>query len=253
MTVHLPTGRDIVVDSKVPLDAYLTALEAQSDDGARGAPRPPRRAAALAPRQARGQGLPRQARALGGVRRLLRPERGVLRRGARPRPAAARARRRQGRPHRDPDDAARAAARHALRLAPGGGRAVGARDRRGRPRAAQALRDVPRVVLEARAPAHVGDERLQRLGRLARGARAAAAAALRGLRRGVGEGAHDAGGDRQHAARHGGARAGRARGRAVEAAPEPEPGPRRKRLQPDLADAGFLQLPMGPDKDAEAA
>jgi DNA recombination protein RmuC len=32
MTVHLPTGRDIVVDSKVPLDAYLTALEATDDE-----------------------------------------------------------------------------------------------------------------------------------------------------------------------------------------------------------------------------
>jgi DNA recombination protein RmuC len=32
MTVHLPTGRDIVVDSKVPLDAYLTALEATGDE-----------------------------------------------------------------------------------------------------------------------------------------------------------------------------------------------------------------------------
>jgi DNA recombination protein RmuC len=32
MTVHLPTGRDVVVDSKVPLDAYLTALEAPDDD-----------------------------------------------------------------------------------------------------------------------------------------------------------------------------------------------------------------------------
>jgi DNA recombination protein RmuC len=32
MIVHLPTGRDIVVDSKVPLDAYLTALEAPGDD-----------------------------------------------------------------------------------------------------------------------------------------------------------------------------------------------------------------------------
>src|SRR6185436_2599406 len=204
------------------------------------APRPPRRAAALAPRQTRGEGLPRQARALGGVRRLLRPERGVLRRGARPRPAAARARRGQGRPHRHSDDAARAAARHALRLAPGGGRAVGPRDRRGRPRAAQALRDVPRLVLEARAPAHVGDERLQRLGRLARGARAPAAAALRGLRSGVGEGAHQPRGDRQHAARHGGARAGRARSRArlragagAGAAPQaPAARPHRRRLPP---------------------
>jgi DNA recombination protein RmuC len=32
MTVHLPTGRDIVVDSKVPLDAYLAALETDDDD-----------------------------------------------------------------------------------------------------------------------------------------------------------------------------------------------------------------------------
>lgn len=31
MTVHLPTGRDIVVDSKVPLDAYLASLEARDD------------------------------------------------------------------------------------------------------------------------------------------------------------------------------------------------------------------------------
>lgn len=31
MTVHLPTGRDVVVDSKVPLDAYLAALEARDD------------------------------------------------------------------------------------------------------------------------------------------------------------------------------------------------------------------------------
>lgn len=32
MTVHLPTDRDIVVDSKVPLEAYLAAVEAQSDE-----------------------------------------------------------------------------------------------------------------------------------------------------------------------------------------------------------------------------
>ncbi len=32
MTVHLPTGRDVVVDSKVPLDAYLASLEARDDE-----------------------------------------------------------------------------------------------------------------------------------------------------------------------------------------------------------------------------
>jgi len=31
MTVHLPTERDVVVDAKVPLDAYLAALEADDD------------------------------------------------------------------------------------------------------------------------------------------------------------------------------------------------------------------------------
>jgi DNA recombination protein RmuC len=34
LTVHLPTDRDIVVDSKVPLEAYLAAMEA-ADDGER--------------------------------------------------------------------------------------------------------------------------------------------------------------------------------------------------------------------------
>ena len=32
MVVHLPEGRDIVVDVKTPLDAYLTAAEAPTDD-----------------------------------------------------------------------------------------------------------------------------------------------------------------------------------------------------------------------------
>lgn len=32
MTVHLPTDRDIVVDAKVPLDAYLAATEARTDE-----------------------------------------------------------------------------------------------------------------------------------------------------------------------------------------------------------------------------
>jgi DNA recombination protein RmuC len=32
MTVHLPTGRDVVVDSKVPLDAYLASLEARDEN-----------------------------------------------------------------------------------------------------------------------------------------------------------------------------------------------------------------------------
>jgi DNA recombination protein RmuC len=36
MLVYLPGGKQVVVDSKVPLEAYLTAIDA-SDDGARGA------------------------------------------------------------------------------------------------------------------------------------------------------------------------------------------------------------------------
>jgi DNA recombination protein RmuC len=32
MTVHLPAGKSVVVDSKVPLDAYLAALDAKDDD-----------------------------------------------------------------------------------------------------------------------------------------------------------------------------------------------------------------------------
>lgn len=35
MTVHLPAGRNVVVDSKVPLDAYLASLDAKDDDQAR--------------------------------------------------------------------------------------------------------------------------------------------------------------------------------------------------------------------------
>ena len=33
MIVYLPAGRQVVVDAKVPLDAYLSALEAQDDEG----------------------------------------------------------------------------------------------------------------------------------------------------------------------------------------------------------------------------
>jgi len=33
MVVHLPEGRDIVIDVKTPLDAYLTAVEAPTDEG----------------------------------------------------------------------------------------------------------------------------------------------------------------------------------------------------------------------------
>jgi DNA recombination protein RmuC len=33
LVVHMPDGRDLVIDVKTPLDAYLEAYEAQSDDG----------------------------------------------------------------------------------------------------------------------------------------------------------------------------------------------------------------------------
>ena len=58
MLVRLPGGKLIVVDSKVPLDAYLSALEASERGRARAAHRAPRAPDARAHRQTRRQGLP---------------------------------------------------------------------------------------------------------------------------------------------------------------------------------------------------
>ena len=89
LLVRLPGGKLIVVDSKVPLDAYLAALEAGEDDRPqrRAGPRAPRPPDARAHHQARLQGLPAPVRLDAGARRDVRALRrhlpGRARRGSR--------------------------------------------------------------------------------------------------------------------------------------------------------------------------
>ncbi len=96
LVVHLPAERDVVVDAKVPMDAYLRALDATDEAEQQRAAPAARPSDPPAHRRARVEGLPRAVRSLAGVRGHVHPERGRLLRGAGGRADAARARRGQG-------------------------------------------------------------------------------------------------------------------------------------------------------------
>jgi hypothetical protein len=151
LVVHLPADRDLVVDAKVPMDAYLRALDTTDET----------------------------------------EQREVLRQHGRQTrhhiDGLASKRRGQGRAHRNPDDAHRAPSRHLLRVAPGDDRGVGEGDRRGGARAAQTDHSVSRALREARPPTELRGERLQPGHRLVGRSRAASAATSRGGRRWIGE------------------------------------------------------------------
>ena len=154
--VRLPGGKLIVVDSKVPLDAYLLGDGGHDRPGARPAPGAPCPPDARPHHQARIEGLPGAVRLQPRAGRDVRALRRHLPRRAQRGPGADRVRRRPAGAAGDPDDADRAAARGALRLEAGADRRLGARDRRDRPRAAQADRPLRRPARAGRPPARLG-------------------------------------------------------------------------------------------------
>ena len=116
LVVHLAGGKHVVVDAKVPLDAFLDATEHRRRRRAR---RPPGAARPPAPQhvdplagKAYWRALPDDA----GVRRAVRAGRVVPVGRAGGRPGAARVRRRRAGRARDADDADRAAAHRRPRL-----------------------------------------------------------------------------------------------------------------------------------------
>ena len=138
MLVKLPGEKLVVVDSKVPLDAYLSSLEAERDDEREAHAAPPLPPDTRAHRQARLEGLPASVRLDARVRGDVRALRRHLPGGPRAGPRADRVRRLPAGADGDADDADRAAVGGPLRLAPGADRRVGPRDRQGRARAAPA-------------------------------------------------------------------------------------------------------------------
>ena len=138
MLVKLPGGKLIVVDSKVPLDAYLSALECEDEaereiHTARHARQTREHIVKLA-----SKGYQRQFDSTPEFVVMFVPSDGIYQAALAEDPGADRVRRRAAGADGDADDADRAAARGPLRLAPGADRRVRARDRRVRPRAAHA-------------------------------------------------------------------------------------------------------------------
>ena len=76
LVVHLPAERDVVVDAKVPMEAYLRALETSGGGRAAGTPAAARAPDPAAHRRAGVEELPRAVRFVARVRRDVHPERG---------------------------------------------------------------------------------------------------------------------------------------------------------------------------------
>ena len=209
----LPEGRSFVADSKVPLDAFLDAQEAEIESRAPGPPGAPRAAGPRARPRAQLEGLPGpvQGRRDAGPGDLLHPQRAGPARRLRRRPDALRLRPGAQRAAGQPDLADRAAADDGAGLAPGADGRRGGRDRRGggtlHARFAKFLGDFDKV---GRRP-ELGDQGLRRRRRLDGAAAAAAAAQGRGARHRPRQGDRAAGAGRDHRARD--HRAGAARGR----------------------------------------
>ena len=148
----LPEGRSFVADSKVPLDAFLDAQEAEVETRAARPPRAPRPAGARARPRAQLEGLPGpvQGRRDAGPGDLLHPQRARPARRLRRRPRAVRLRARAQRAAGQPDLADRPAADDGARLAPGADGRRGGRDRRRRRHPARPLRQVPHRLRQGR-------------------------------------------------------------------------------------------------------
>ena len=156
----LPEGRSFVADSKVPLDAFLDAQEAEVESRAPGPPRAPRPAGPRARPRAQLEGLPGPVQGRRDARPgdLLHPQRARPARRLRRRPRALRLRARAQCPAGQPDLADRAAADDGARLAPGADGRRGGRDRRRRRDPARPLRQVPQRLRQGRQAARLGDQ-----------------------------------------------------------------------------------------------
>ena len=169
--VRLPGGKLIVVDAKVPLDAYLSAIEAATDEEralhlARHARQTRDHIAKLASKgyQSRLDSSPELVV-------MFVPSEGIYHAALSEDPSLIEYGVEQQVLLATPTTLIGAAPRDPLRLEAGADRGLGARDRRDRARAAQADRALRRAARARRPPARLGGQRLQRGGRLVRVAR----------------------------------------------------------------------------------